>query len=126
MQMSDKRILVVDDEPDVTAYLKSYFQQHKLEVLTASTGEEGLSLLLAHKPAIVLLDLRLGDGISGIEVLRRSLAAKTGSQIIVVTAVDDRNVASMAMGLGAADYLTKPFMLEELERIVLNRLKDGA
>ncbi len=121
--MANKQILVVDDEPDVTSYLRNYFQQHQMEVLTASSGEEGLSLLLLKKPALVLLDMKLGDGISGMEVLRRGLAAKTGTQIIVVTAVDDKNVATLAMGLGAADYLTKPFLLDELERLVLARLK---
>ncbi len=122
--MENKQILIVDDEPDVTSYLRSYFQQHQFEVLTASSGEAGLSLLLLKKPAIVLLDMKLGDGLSGMEVLRRGLAAKTGAQIIVVTAVDDKNVATLAMGLGATDYLTKPFMLDELEQIVLNRLKE--
>ena len=122
--MSANKILVVDDEPDVTAYLKTYLEQHKFQVLTSSTGEEGLSLLLSEKPAVVLLDLRLGEGISGLEVLRRGLAAKTDAQIIVLTAVNDHNVATMALGLGATDYLTKPLLLEELERIVLARMKE--
>ena len=123
--MSGKTILVVDDEPDVTAYLKNYFERLKIRVLTAATGEEGLSLLLAEKPDLVLLDMKLGDGISGMEVLRRGLAAKTAAQIVVVTAVDDRNVATMALGLGAAYYLTKPFRLEELEKVAQARLQES-
>ena len=117
------RILIIDDEPDVTTTLKEYFQQHHLEVLIASTGEEGLQLLASEQPALVLLDMRLGHGISGMEVLRRGKKAKTDAQIIVITAVDDRNVAEMAKGFGAAGYITKPFAIEELERVVLSRLK---
>ncbi len=121
--MAAQRILVVDDEPDVTAYLKDYFQKQGFDVFTASSGEEGLNTLLSEKPALVLLDLRLGDSFSGLEVLRRAILAKAKSEIIVVTAVDDHNVATMAMGLGAADYITKPFVVEDLERVVLARLK---
>lgn len=116
------KILIVDDEPDVTNSLKDYFQAQGLEVLTASSGEKGLELLNSEKPALVLLDMRLEEGLSGMEVLRRAKAAKSKAEIVVVTAVDDRNVIDLARGLGAADYLTKPFKLEDLKRVVLDRL----
>jgi len=117
-------LLVIDDELEVTGYLKEYFQAHGLEVSVATTGEDGLALLTSENPPhLALLDLKLGSGISGLEVLRRAKVAKTKAQIIVVTAVDDRNVAEMAKGFGAVDYITKPFSLEELDRVVLSRLK---
>ncbi len=116
-------LLVIDDEQETNDYLRTYFQRLGLEVLTATTGEEGLEILAAQRPSLVLLDLRLGQGLSGIEVLRRAKASKIPAEIVVVTAVGDQNVAAMAKGLGAADYLTKPFLLEDLERVVLSRLK---
>ena len=116
-------LLIVEDEEEVVNYLKDFFQQHELEVLTASTGEEGLELLSSKNPSLVLLDMKLGSGISGMEVLRRGKADYPQIEFIVVTAVDDHNVADMAKGLGARDYITKPFNILELERVVLPRLK---
>ncbi|MCM8794905.1 MAG: response regulator [Candidatus Omnitrophica bacterium] len=123
---NSKRILVVDDEPDVTFYLKTFFESKGIGVRTAASGEEGLRLILSEEFSLVLLDMRMGDGLSGLEVIRRSVKAGRKTPIIVVTAVDDRNVADMALGLGAADYLTKPFILEELQHIVLARLEKGS
>jgi len=117
-----RRLLVVDDETETADYLKEYFQGRGLEVVTTTSGEEGLRLISQLKPALVLLDIRLQGSISGIEVLRRARAAKTSSQIVVLTAVEDENIAAMAKGLGADGYLTKPFSLPDLEREVLSRL----
>ena len=121
-----KRLLVVDDELETTDYLKDYFKSRGLEVLSTNSGEESLKLLSSFQPAIVLLDIRLEGSISGIEVLRRAKAAKTKAQIVVVTAVEDENVAEMARGLGADGYLTKPFSLDALEREVLSHLKGSS
>ena len=117
-----KKILIVDDEQDVTSALKDYFQAQGLDVLTASSGEKGLELLNSEKPALALLDMRLKEGLSGMEVLRRAKAAKSKAEIVVITAVDNQNVADLAKGLGAADYLTKPIRMEDLKRVVLSRL----
>ena len=117
------QLLVVEDELEVVHYLKMYFQHRGVEVLSAATGEEGLKILADQKPELVLLDMKLGAGMSGLEFLRRAKAAKSESKIIVVTAVDDQNVSDMARGLGAADYVTKPLTLPDLERVVLSRLK---
>lgn len=121
--MADKkRILIVDDEIEATDYLKEYFQGQGLDVLTAESGEKALELLSSQHPALVLLDMRMG-GFSGLEVIRRAKAAKSQAIFVVITGVDDQNVAKMAIGLGASDYLTKPFRIADLERIVLARLK---
>lgn len=122
--MADKkRILIVDDEIEAADYLKEYFEGQGLEVSTAGTGEQALEVLASFKPSLVLLDMRMGKGLSGLEVIRRAKASKSSAQFVVVTGVDDQNVAKMAIGLGASDYLTKPFRIADLERIVLARLK---
>ena len=118
------RILIIEDEVVIAKVLKGYFSQHGLEVLTAATGEEGLAVLLSEKPSLVILDMKLGEGLSGMEVLRRAKAAKSEADFIVVTAVDDQNVTDMAKGLGATDYITKPVSTKDLERVVLSRLKN--
>lgn len=118
-----KRVLIVDDEMETTDYLKEYFTGQGLEVSTAGTGEQALEVLASFQPSLVLLDMRMGKGLSGLEVIRRAKSAKSLAQFVVVTGVDDQNVAKMAIGLGASDYLTKPFRIADLERIVLARLK---
>ena len=117
------KLLLVEDELEVVDYLKDYFQHHGVTVFIANTGEAGLEMLASQAPDVVLLDMKLGAGISGLEFLRKAKAAKLSSQIIVVTAVDDENVANMAKGLGAADYVTKPLTLQDFDRVVLARLK---
>ena len=117
------KLLLVEDELEVVDTLKDYFTHHGVEVTNAPSGEEGLTLLESQKPDVVLLDMKLGAGISGLEFLRRAKAAKAKVQIIVVTAVDDDNVSNMAKGLGAVDYVTKPLTLQDIDRVVLSRLK---
>ena len=116
-------LLIIEDELEIVDSLRDYFKHHGVEVLSSSSGEEGLTILSEKKPDLVLLDMKLGAGMSGLEFLRRAKAAKSTAQIIVVTAVDDQNVATMAKGLGAADYVTKPLTLQDIERVVLSRLK---
>lgn len=117
------KLLLVDDELEVADYLKDYFQHHGVTVFIANSGEAGLDLLASQVPDVVLLDMKLGAGISGLEFLRKAKAAKSKAQIIVVTAVDDENVSTMAKGLGAADYVTKPLAVQDIDRVILSRLK---
>lgn len=114
-------LLIVEDEIDVAQHIRDYFSLRGVEVACAATGEEGLAILSEKKPDLVLLDMKLGAGISGLEFLRRARIAKTASRIVVVTAVDDQNVQDMARGLGAADYVTKPLVVEDLERVVFQK-----
>ncbi len=116
-------LLVIDDEQEVTGYLQEYFKRRGVEVLAAANGEEGLALLRSANPGFVLLDVRLGKGLSGLDVLRQAREEKAASEIIMLTALEDTATAETAKSLGAADYITKPFILEELERVVLSRLK---
>ena len=120
------RLLIIEDELEVVDYLRDYFKHHGIKVLSAPSGEEGLTILSEEKPDLVLLDMRLGSGMSGMEFLRHAKLVKSNSQIVVVTAVDDQNVATLAKGLGAVDYVTKPLMIQDLERVVLSRLKKPA
>ena len=119
-------LLVIEDELEITDYLKEYFTRRNVHLLHAPGGEEGLALLEKNHPDLLLLDLKLGSGISGIEVLRRVRAMKSPIPIIVVTAVDDPNVEILVHGLGATDYVLKPLKLEDIERVVLSRLKVSA
>jgi len=105
-------ILVIDDEPQILRALKTILGSKQFRVLTASRGEEGLTLAATQKPDLVILDLTLPD-ISGMEVCAR---IREWSQVpIIILSVRDRESEKVqALDRGADDYLTKPFGIEEL------------
>ena len=107
------RVLVIDDEESIRDLLKDFLETKGLEVVTASNGETGLSLLKEDKFDLFLLDLMM-PGISGLDVLREVTAEKIDITSIVITAHATVQTAVEAMKLGAFDYITKPFNLEEL------------
>lgn len=107
------RVLVIDDEESIRDLLKDFLENRGLEVVTASNGETGLSLLKEDKFDLFLLDLMM-PGISGLDVLREITAEKIEIPSIVITAHATVQTAVEAMKLGAFDYITKPFNLEEL------------
>jgi two-component system KDP operon response regulator KdpE len=106
------RILVVDDEPQILRSLRTTLASHGYDVQTAATGEEALAALDGRLPDLVVLDLVL-PGLSGLEVCRR-LRARSSLPILVLSARGDERDKVAALDLGADDYLTKPFGVNEL------------
>jgi len=113
--MSDKKIVVVDDEPSIVDMLTTFLEIKGFDVHGAYTGEEGLMLVQAEKPDALLLDLMLPD-IDGFDVMQRLRGMPDFARlpIIVVTARADIGAKSRAEKLGANDYLTKPVQMPEL------------
>ncbi len=117
-----KRILVVDDEPQILRALKTTLRAAGYEVETAATAGEALIKAAARPPDGVILDLILPDG-SGIDVCRE-LRGWTQVPIVVLSAVGEEAEKVEALDAGADDYVTKPFGIEELlarVRAVLRR-----
>ncbi len=112
--MSDgrARILVVDDEPAILRTLRTNLRGHGFDVETAENVREALSEYDRVRPDIVLLDLGLPDD-DGL-VLIRDIRGRASTPIIVVSARDDDRDKVSALDLGADDYLTKPFSVDEL------------
>ncbi|GAP20977.1 response regulator [Leptolinea tardivitalis] len=105
-------ILVIDDEPQILRALKTILTSKQFRVITASRGEDGLTMAATQKPDLIILDLSLPD-ISGMEVCSR---IREWSQVpIIILSVRDRESDKVqALDKGADDYLTKPFGIEEL------------
>jgi two-component system OmpR family response regulator len=117
------RILVVDDEPNILDVLSMALRFQKFEVETAATGEQALATAAAFKPQLMLLDIMLPD-MEGFEVARRLGARRAEIPIIFLTARDATEDKIRGLTVGADDYVTKPFSLEELVariRAVLRR-----
>jgi two-component system KDP operon response regulator KdpE len=104
--------LVVDDEPQIRRALRTSLSAHGYDVETAGTGEEGLVVAVDTAPDLVFLDLGLPD-LDGTEVIRR---LRTFSEVpVIVLSVRDRQADKVAaLDVGADDYVTKPFGMEEL------------
>ena len=105
------RILVVDDEPAILRTVRANLGRHGFRVDTASTGQEALEHAQA-RPDLILLDLGLPDG-DGLEVIR-SVREQSDIPIIVLSARGAERDKVKALDMGADDYLTKPFGLDEL------------
>ncbi len=119
-QSLTKKVLIVDDEEDIRAILMYFFRGKGFETLEAETGEEALEYLAKDSPDIVLLDLIM-PGMGGLEALKKIHDSYPNTGVIVVTGVQDEKIASKALLLGAADYVSKPFDIRYLE-FATNRL----
>ena len=117
------KLLIVDDEEDVREFAANFFRKRKIDVITASSGEEALSVMKQQKSDLVLLDIRM-DGIDGIETLRRIRESDKNAKVIMITGRKPEEEASFdkCRQLGAIDYIHKPLELDELEKMVLKQL----
>jgi DNA-binding response OmpR family regulator len=111
------RIMLVDDEPQFREMLQEYLTGEGFEVIEAASGEDALPLVPTGRPDVVLLDLMM-NGIGGLETLRRIKLSRAETCVIMVTAVDDLDVARSALTAGASDYVTKPFTFEYLDAVL--------
>jgi len=110
--MGNIRVLIADDEKEIRDLVKKYLEPELYQVDTAVDGEEALRLFESHKYDLILLDLMMPK-IDGIEVCRR-LRNLTNIPILMLTAKDQEIDKILGLGIGADDYMTKPFSINEL------------
>ena len=114
MKLPDKQtILVVDDEPEILRALRSGLTAQGYAVAVASDGAEALRQATSDVPDLVILDLMLPGGMDGLEVCRR-LREWSRLPILVLSAIGQERQKVAALDMGADDYLTKPFGMDEL------------
>jgi len=120
MASMNPTILVVDDEPDILTLIEISLKMSRFEVVTALNGTDAFALMQKMLPALILLDVMM-PGMSGFEVCQRIKENPRLKQIPVVflTAKGQKGDIDKGLGLGAADYIVKPFDPYELG----NRLK---
>ena len=116
------RLLSIDDEADVQYSFRRIFDSPEIELIAASSGEEGLRVLGRVKPDLVIMDVRMG-GVNGLETLRRIRQEDAKLPVIMMTAYGTTQTAIEAMKLGAYDYLLKPFDVPKLKHLVADALK---
>lgn len=121
--MSGARILVVDDEPRILRTVSAYLARHGFEVETAETGRAAVELA-ARNPDVIVLDLALPD-VDGVDVIRE-IRERSNVPILVLSAREAEQQKVRALDLGADDYLTKPFGVDELLARVRVALRHSA
>jgi len=125
--MQKEKIVAIEDESDILEVIAYNLSREGYEVISARDGEKGLRIIKREQPDLVLLDLML-PGLDGLEVCRllKSDPVTDSIPIIMVTAKGEESDVVLGLGIGADDYVTKPFSPKELVarvRAVLRRTR---
>ncbi len=116
------RVLLVDDEPAIRRFLRLSFDAEGYQVEEAGDGKAALEILRQKKPDLLILDLGLPD-LDGFEVIRQLREAGSSIPIIVLSSRTDEKGKVQALDLGADDYVTKPFGIDELQARIRTALR---
>lgn len=124
MAEAKAKILIVEDDLDIAEMLNAYFRVQGYEVFTVNWGEDGVRAAQTVLPNLVILDIRLPD-IDGFEVARRIRSDRRTHEIPIIFLTEKRDRVDRLQGfeVGADDYITKPFDVQELRLRVRNALK---
>lgn len=125
--MPRRKIVVIEDEPDILEAIEYNLEREGFQVITAGSGDEGLRTVVREGPDLLLLDLLL-PGLDGIEVCRKLKMDPMTQKIpiIMVSAKGEESDIVLGLGVGADDYVTKPFRPKELIARVRAVLRRGA
>ncbi|MBS6590714.1 MAG: response regulator transcription factor [Ruminococcus sp.] len=107
------KILIVEDEPQLARFVQLELEHEEYETVISGDGREGLTLAEGGGFDLILLDIML-PGLNGLEVLRRLRKAENHTPVIMLTARDSVMDKVSGLDMGADDYITKPFAIEEL------------
>jgi DNA-binding response OmpR family regulator len=122
---NQRRILVIEDDPDISHLLEIHLGDIAFEVEVANNGTEGLRRAASRPYSLILLDLML-PGLDGLEVCRRLRGRSSSTPILMLTAKSSELDRVLGLELGADDYLTKPFSIKELQariKAILRRVE---
>jgi len=119
-----KNLLIVEDDLDVAEMLDAYFRVQGYEVTTVNWGEDAINSSRHKRPDLIILDIRLPD-IDGFEVARQLRETRRTEDVPIIFLTEKRARSDILQGLslGADDYITKPFDIQELRLRVRNSLK---
>ncbi len=124
--MSKRKILIIEDEPDILEVLSYNLRREGFEILASTDGGQGLAMVKREKPDLVLLDLML-PGMDGVEICTaiKNHSDTRNTLVIVVTAKGEESDIVLGLGVGADDYISKPFSPKELVARVKAVLRRG-
>jgi len=120
--MEKTRILVVDDEKGSSTIIQKLLTARNYQVFCATKPEEAIEAINKERPHLVFLDIRLGDNISGLDVLPKLKELDKKLKVVVLTGLDDAETIRKAKTQGADDFVSKPFNLDHLDFIISQTL----
>ena len=123
VSLPDKKILIIEDEYNIARFLQLELEHEGYEVGISHDGREGLDKACSDCFDLLILDVML-PSLNGVEVLRR-LRQKSDMPVVMLTAKDEMNDKILGLDIGADDYMTKPFAIEELLariRVIFKRM----
>lgn len=121
METNSARILVVDDDHEMLEMIQATLEIEGYSVLVADNGQTALDKIVQEKPHMILLDIKM-PGLDGYEVLKQ-IRKTSNIPIIMLTAIQETNSVSQSLDLGADDYVTKPFSVQELMAHIRAKLR---
>ena len=116
------RILIVDDEPAMRQLLRTHLKRQNYEILEAAAADEGLSIVKENDLDLVITDVKLG-GTTGVELLSQIKRIHPDLPVIVMTGMPEIEDAVDSMKIGAVDYVSKPFRIEQLKAVIAQALE---
>jgi CheY-like chemotaxis protein len=119
-----KRVLIVDDEPDLTAVVREYLQE-QYEVVVANDGTAALAAFRRQRPDVVFLDINM-PGPSGLEVLKQLRQADPTLPVVMVTVDTEMATVQECLRQGAFGYVPKPFDLKYVEHMAALATQTGS
>lgn len=111
-----KKILLVDDEPNIIMALEYSLRKNNYEIFIARDGEEAIALAEKLKPDLVILDIMMPkvDGYEVLEFLQKHETLKNATQTLIISAKQKESDVEKGLSLGAKDYIKKPFSIKKL------------
>ena len=119
------KVLLVDDEPDILEFQKSFLLRRKHEVITALNTIDAIEAIRNHMPDIVFCDVRIDSDHAGLEILRQAKEINSKIEFYLVTGLLEKELQMQGLGLGAREVLTKPITNEVIEKIIIGFAKQG-
>ena len=115
-------ILLVEDEPGIQLAIRGLLRREGYETAVASDGREAIEMLETRGFDLVLTDLSLPDGVSGLDLVRHVREHRPGTPVILITAYGSEHIAKDAVEAGVFDYVPKPFDNDEIRAAVQRAL----
>lgn len=120
----DRKVLIIDDEPEIGQILKEFLGELKYRAFSAQTAKDGLEIFLKERPQVVFIDCIL-PRVNGFECLKAIKDIEPGARVVMMSGMNDRHLAKEAVGRGATAYILKPFELAYLKDELLPKLFSG-
>lgn len=120
--LSNKIILAIDDADSIRSFLRISMEAHGATFYEADTAQKGLELAGSLSPDLIVLDLGLPDR-DGLEILPDLKAMTHDPEVIILSVREEREVREQAKSLGADNYLSKPFTMDDLMDAILDRME---